>query len=383
MKTGKFNILYDAGHGSSGKGAVSARLVQLFNVQNCSTNNYPNAGHTVRFGERKFVAKILPSPAALNIVGLGTPNLWIGPGSGFFEQQLKDELVLTGYAASNRVNIHERAVVVSDQHVKLESPGSDWSTEHLASTMSGSGAAYARKAMRQKDVRFASSVFDSGYGNTGYIKSPQDFAFGIRSALQSGQTFLHEVSQGYALSLDYGTHKMYCTFRNCTPQQACADMMILPSDVGDIYMNVRSFPIRVGNVITSGIQTGYSGDFCEDQIEITWDQLAKDAEMPDGMAEKLKLELEKTTVTKRTRRVATQSWSLLAQSAKLCGATKVVLNFPQYIHWSAHRISGGEAEFRNMHPKVRAYVDKLEEATNLKVVMICTGADHNDFVWRD
>ena len=374
MRSGKFNILYDAGHGSSAKGAASARLVDLYKVGNCSTNNYPNAGHTVQFGDRKFVSKVLPTPAGLNMVGRGTPRLWIGPGSGMFMEQFKKELAETGYAGSHDVKIHERAVIASEKHVMMEKAGSEWSTEHLASTMSGSGAAYAHKVMRRQDVELMrDSVFDT--------LKPATFAKMVQMELDSDGTFLHEVSQGYALSVDYGTHYPNCTFRNCTPQQAQADMMIKPINVGDVYMNVRSFPIRVGNVMVDGNQTGYSGDFCSDQTELTWDQIAKDAEMPDFMAAELKKN-ELTTVTKRLRRVATQSWSLLAESAKLCGATRVILNFPQYIHLSAYKARGGEAEFKQMHPKVREYVDKLEEATNLKVVMIGTSADHDDFIWR-
>lgn len=349
---------------------------EVFDITVPGTHSYIANGiishNTVKAGTNTFISKVLPTPAGLNMWGAGKPNLWLGPGSGFFIEQLKKELQETGYAGSDKVFIHERATVVTDKHVELERHGGQWSTEHLASTMSGSGAGFATKAMRGQDVQLArDTIFKT--------MSPTSFADGIRSAMNG--TFLHEVSQGYALSIDYGTHYPTCTYRNCTPQQAIADMMVLPSMVGDIYMNVRSFPIRVGNVVVDGERRGYSGDFCADQTELTWDQIAKDAEMPEQMADELR-RLELTTVTKRLRRVATQSWSLLAESARLCGATKVILNFPQYIHWSAYKVRGGEAEFRSLHPKVRAYVDRLEEVTNLKVVMLGTSADHYDYIYR-
>lgn len=352
---------------------------EVYDITVPGTHSYIANGivshNTAQFGDKKFISKFLPTPAGLNMVGRGTPKLWIGPGSGVFKDQLKKELAETGYAGSSRLHIHERAVIVSEKHVEMERAGSDWSTEHLASTMSGSGAAYAHKVMRRKDVElFKDSEFKA--------LKPATFAYMVDSELNAGSTFLHEVSQGYALSVDYGTHYPSCTFRNCTPQQAQADMLIKPSQVGDVYMNVRSFPIRVGNVVVDGNQTGYSGDFCSDQTELTWEQIAKDAEMPDYMAAELRKN-ELTTVTKRLRRVATQSWSLLAESARLCGATKVILNFPQYIHWSAYKVRGGETEYRQMHAKVREYVDNLEEATNLKVVMIGTSADHDDYIWRE
>jgi len=72
---------------------------------------------------------------------------------------------------------------------------------------------------------------------------------------------------------------------------------------------------------------------------------------------------------------------LLAYSAKYCGATKLVLNFPQYIHWSAHKVRGGAEARAKLHPDVRAYVDKMEEVTGLPVVLIGTGAEHNDYIY--
>jgi adenylosuccinate synthase len=376
MQLGKFNTVVDAAHGSSAKGAVSTRLVEIFKVPNVSTCNYMNAGHTTVFNGQKFVAKCLPTPASLNMVGRGRPTLWIGPGSGFFPEQLDKEMYQTNYLWTQPgLMIHERAIICSDRHVYMEQPGGLQSTEYISSTMSGSGAAFAEKAMRRPEVVLA---------NTNYpTLVPVDFINSVREELKAGRAFLHEVSQGFALSINHGTHYPYCTFRDCTPQQAYADFMLLPSMIGDIYLNVRSFPIRVGsNFDASGKQVGYSGDFCDDQVETTWEQIAKDAEMPPDEAAAL-AERERTTVTKKIRRVATQSWSLLQNAAKATGATKLVLNFPQYIHWSAYRMRGGTEMLSKLHPKVRAYLDKMEDTTGLKVCMIGTSAEHDDYIWLD
>ena len=60
---------------------------------------------------------------------------------------------------------------------------------------------------------------------------------------------------------------------------------------------------------------------------MTWEEIGKNAGMPqseiDGLAE-----LERTTVTKKIRRVFSQSWELLKTSAEFCGATKIILNLP-------------------------------------------------------
>jgi adenylosuccinate synthase len=381
MIKGKVNFIVDAGHGSSAKGAASTRLAHIFNVGNASANNYPNAGHTATSNGKKFIAKALPTSAFLNMIGLAKPTLWLGPGSAFFVDQLVHEAALTGYNDGNAITIHNRAVIMSQRHVDMERPGGPLSTEYISSTMSGSGAAFAEKAMRRPAVLLAR---DAGLTNIlpgVKVLEPMEFMTNIREALRRGETFIHEVSQGFALSINYGTHYPHSTFRDCTIQQAMADLMLLPEHVGDIYLNVRSFPIRVGNNYdSSGRQVGYSGDFCDDQVEITWEQIAKDAEMPPEEAAML-AERERTTVTKKIRRVATQSWKLLKYAAIASGATKLILNFPQYIHWSAYKVRGGRNEFNKLHPKVRAYVDKMEETTNLPVVMIGTSAEHDDYIW--
>lgn len=377
MQPNKFNTVVDSAWGSSGKGAASARLADIYNVQNLSTNNYPNSGHSVVYDNDTIVFKALPSGAALKPFKNKSPTLWIGPASGFELDQIGKEISRTQTNGKNLI-IHERAVIVTQDHKDAEAPGGNKSTLHISSTMSGSGAAFTDKAMRRNGITLAKDADMYGQDFTPNILSAYDFWKAIQASLKCG-TFLHEVSQGFALSLNYGTHYPFCTFRDSTPQQAYADMGILPSQIGDVYLNVRSFPIRVGNNYdASGNQIGYSGDVMDDQKELTWEQVASDAGFPEAEA-KILAEKERTTVTKKIRRVFTQSWKLLEYSAKFCGATKLVLNFPQYIDWNTHGMKGDKLSI--LPPKVQAFCHKMEDTTNLPVVMVGTGADHNDYVY--
>src|ERR1700735_4403417 len=45
MQTGKFNIIIDSSHGSSGKGKSSTWLADYNNITHVSSSNFPNAGH--------------------------------------------------------------------------------------------------------------------------------------------------------------------------------------------------------------------------------------------------------------------------------------------------------------------------------------------------
>jgi len=376
MSQGKFICVVDGGHGSSGKGAVSTRLIDILGAKNASSMNYDNAGHTAIVDGVKFIAHALPTSAILKKVRKYPLNLWIGPNSGLVLDRLKSEMDASGYEENgDDLLIHARAGITEQRHVDMERPGGAWSTEWLSSTMSGSGATFADKAMRSQAFKSAQDVFTN-------TLQPMDFVSLVRSEMDNGEDFVHEVSQGFALSLDYGTTWKQSTFRNCTPQQAYADMGITKDYIGDVYLNLRSFPIRVGSNFRDGAQTGYAGDFMPDQIELTWEQVAEQAEMPEGEAEKLRAR-EFTTCTKKLRRVATFSDQLLEDAAYFTGATKLVLNFPQYIHWSAFKVRGGHTALHTLHPKVRAFVDNLEDVAMLPVSMICTGPDHDDFIYLD
>lgn len=373
MEKGKFNTVVDSAWGSSGKGAASTRLADIHGVKHLSSCNFPNAGHTVIIDEKKFIFKVLPSGAALLPTRKKNVELWVGPNSGFKLEQFQAEVEWTGFQVGTNLHVHDRAVLVTDDHVAQESPGGTQSTLHISSTMSGSGAAFTAKAMRKKELETAKHA---GIGIDNW-----KFYQGLQDGMARGETALHEVSQGFALSINHGTHYPQCTFRDSTPQQAYADFGITKSAIGDVYLNVRSFPIRVGNNYdANGVQIGYSGDGMSDGKELSWEQVAKLAGMPDDEAQAL-AERERTTVTKKIRRVFEPSWELLSFSARFCGATKLVLNFPQYIHWSAHKVRGGNKEFLKMHPSVLEYVEKMQDVTNLPVVLIGTGADHDDYVY--
>jgi len=372
MQKGRFNTIVDSAWGSSGKGAASTRLIDIFKVEHASSGNYPNAGHTAIVKGEKFVAKVLPTSAILRKTTGQNVNLWLGPASGFTLDQLAKELHLVEYA-TNELKVHARAMVVEQRHIDQESPGGVLSTEHVSSTMSGSGSAFADKVMRGKDVKLAKNVGVSTI-------EPAMFYRMVREKLMARETFMHEVSQGFALSINYGTHYPYCTFRDCTPQQAYADFGLLPNHVGDVYLNIRSFPIRVGNNFRDGKQTGYSGDVMSDQKEITWEQVAAESEMPADVAAQL-AEAERTTVTKKIRRVFTFSDALLRESVEFTGANKIVLNFPQYIHWSAYKLRGGPEMRSKLHPKIQAFLDRVETVSGRPVTLIGTGPDHDDYIY--
>ena len=389
MQTGKFNILLDAYWGSSAKGKVSTWLADHFGIIHVSSANQPNAGHTAVFEDgTKFVAKAIPTAAILKkTYGMGM-QCFISPGSGFGWNRLIQEWQECDQPT---IYIHSRASIVTPEHAKREREGSD-STKHIASTMQGSGAAIADKVLRKPDVLLAgtndfegivdafeeSEEFKQQVIDKIHIIDGMEFRNLTHTLLEHGNTFLHEGSQGYALSIDHGSHFPMCTSRNCSVQAAIDFMAIPPQLVGDVYLNLRSYPIRVGNVVENGVQLGYSGDFYLDCKEMTWEEVAQESGMPPEEAVNL-AERERTTVTKRVRRPTNFSFIGLKDAVRTNGATKLILNFMQYINWSDNKLR----DFNKLSKKSRDFIDKIEQAVDLPIVLIGTGPLHTDVIARE
>lgn len=410
MVPGKMNFLLDQAWGSSGKGKTSAWLADKHSVTAVSSSNFPNAGHTARFSDgTKFVAKAIPTAAILKRARGMDMECFISPGSGFSWRQLFTEWMECGRP---RIRIHERASLVTEEHRRREQSGLE-STKHVASTMQGSAAAIVDKVLRKqgcllagntdvaqafKDLTFDKEFYDHVVFSTveasaaagsardaeedlGRVElvRPDEFRSLTWAMISAGQTWLHEGSQGYALSIDHGSHYPHCTSRNCTLQASMDHMAVPPSLVGDVYLNLRSMPIRVGNVVEDGQEVGFSGDFYPDCEELSWAEVAKRAGMPPDEAAAL-AERERTTVTKRIRRVCTFSWIGLKDAVRANGATKLVVNFAQYLNWKDAGLRGGKEAFQKLSKESRDFVSRVEETSGVPVVLIGTGADHEDMV---
>lgn len=362
MQPGKVNVIVDAFWGSSGKGKFAAWLSEQFNVTIASSSNAPNAGHTVVIDGERRVLKCLP--AACLVPNCQTAFL---TGASVFDPvQLHKEMAWT----TADVMIHDRAVVLTPLHKELEQ--SSDKLRSIASTLQGSAAAAIDKLLRKEDA-VVSSI--AGLLDCSVVPGDECRAL-LRNRLAWGEYFLHEVSQGYALSIDHGSHYPQCTSRNCTTARGLDDLGVDPRALGDVYLNLRPYPIRVGNLEENGKRVGFSGDFYSDCSETSWERVGQDAGMPNDEIQKL-YQNELTTVTKRLRRVCTFSMLGFMDAVRTNGANKLLLNFAQYLDWS---IAGahGTINRNDLPARTRVFVAKLEDFSGLPVVAVGTGADHKD-----
>ena len=369
MRTGRFNIVTDGQWGSTGKGAVTTALAYKYRPAFLSTTNMANAGHTAVYkDDSKFIAKALPSASALNSWTSNSddpyePIVVVGSTAAFNLEQLLQEIEFCKLG-SDQVLIHSRAGVITNEQKEQENSTST-GTKHIASTMQGCGAFLADKIMRRPNLKLARDYKELDQ----YIsKEPNQYnetlPVYLSQAMNNGSTILHEGSQGFSLDINHGSHYPYCTSRGTTAIQNAADMGINQFQIGDVYLVIRPYPIRVGNVVEEGKTLGVSGGCYKDHEEITWAQVAQAAGAPPEVTAG-----ELTTVTKRLRRVFSFSKQQLREAALVNGATRIALNFANYIDWSVY----GANRIEQLTPKVCDFISMVEDLTQVPVTFIGTG----------
>ena len=372
MQSGRFNVVTDGSWGSCGKGLVTTALAHRHRPAVISTTNMSNAGHTaVNNNGEAFVAKALPSAAILSKwCEKYNPTIIVGPSAAFDLHQILKEINICG--VDDDVYIHPRAGVILDSHKEQEA-SIETGTKHIASTMQGCGAFLADKIMRRKDLKLARDYDElKRYVNkidlAADIRFSGSFPESLYTLMKSGHTILHEGSQGFSLDINHGSHYPQCTSRGTTAMQNAADMGIGHNMIGDIYVVIRPYPIRVGNVIEDGKTIGYSGDCYDDHHETTWAEVAAAAGAPVEVTHG-----ELTTVTKRLRRVFTFSAKQLQEAVIVNGATKIALNFANYVDWSCF----GMNDYNKLPNKVRDFISYVEDIAGIPVTIIGTGPQNN------
>lgn len=300
------HVLVDGQYGSTGKGVLAAWLAD----QNMGwSNNHwagvisnagPNSGHTFYHGTEKHVLKQLPTFAVASHLLGNTIPVYLSAGAIIDPTILDAEMERYSKIP---VFVHANAAVITQEDKDSEHSGT---VAAVAGTRSGTGAAIARKVLRDPTAIFGYHFEKlNGKGRAHLLLSGRTF-----NAAQ--ERYFVEVSQGFSLGINQPFYPKV-TSRECTVAQAIADAGIPPRYVAKTYLSCRTYPIRVGNV------DGHSsGDWYPDQSETTWEELGVEPEL--------------TTVTKRVRRVATFSQDQFDDAVQANDPDFVFLNFMNYPH---------------------------------------------------
>ena len=310
-------MVIDGQWGSTGKGLIAGYLAMKKQPRAVVCNFGPNAGHTLQFKDRKpLITRMLPTSG---VMGPSVREIFIGPGAVVDIDVLVKECVDNAeLLKGKKIYIHERAVQVLQRHRDAEAEA----LVSIASTRKGTGAAIADKVMRSPDAIMrhvpgspGERVYEA-YNRAFHVVSDAHYLTLLRPHVYSGSLII-ESSQGFELGVNTGSHYPHCTSRDITPVQILSDCGITWLVDCFIVASMRTFPIRVGNEIRAGKQVGYSGDVYPDQREVTF--------------QSLNVEVEKTTVTQKPRRIFTWSGINMSRVIERIRPDAVFLNFVNYL----------------------------------------------------
>lgn len=315
MNRGKLAVLVGGQYGSEGKGAVVAHVANDYNVH--IRVGSPNAGHTIYWNGEKHVMQSIPC-------GWINPNamIIIGRGALINIKQFMKELghILRYYPDfTDRLFIDEEAGILDEKFHEAE--GGTHGEMHRRIGSTGEGVGPARVARINRDLnefrQFKHVAKELDLVNCMVKNTPKMVA----EMQDNGENILIEGTQGSGLSLLH-SHYPYCTSIDTNVAGIISEVGIAPSRVTDVIMVLRTYPIRVA---------GNSGPM---KNEITWEELSS----------RMGIDLipEKTTVTKKVRRIAEWDDDLFLQSCILNEPTQYALTFADYIDPSLYEVDDRE-----------------------------------------
>ena len=320
--------------GDEGKGKIISYLAIKDNPKIIVRGGAgPNAGHTIRDGDKVYKVRMLPS-GFLN----KNSKVMIGPGVVINPDVLNKEV--QDFDVTGRSFIDKHCGVIEETHLSRDSKGE--LKEKIGSTGSGTGPANADRAMRvlklAKDFDSLSSLI-------------VDVPLEVNSALDANENVLVEGTQGTFLSLWHGTYP-FVTSKDVTASGICADVGLGPTKVDEVIVVFKSYVTRVG---TGPLDKELS---FEDAEKKGWSEFG--------------------TVTGRQRRAADFDFDLARRAIMLNGATQISITKLDVLFADC----AGETSYDNLSVDAKAFITNIEKELNTPVTIIGTGPDVNDVVDR-
>jgi len=264
-------------------------------------------------------------------------RLLVGAGVLVDPEVFKREV--SSFGLKGRIGVDWRCGIIEKKHIE-EDKSDAYLKGKIGSTGSGCGPANAarasRKAKQAKDEKELAEFLC-------------DVPLEVNEALDQGKGVLVEGTQGFGISLLYGTYP-FVTSKDTTASQMATDVGIGPTRVDEVIVVFKSFPTRVGE-----------GPF--------------ETQMKEEKANALHI-VEYGTVTGRKRRIGEWDAKMAAYSAMINGATMVALSGVDRLDPSCR----GVKEYKELSKEVKDFVAKVEHDTRVPVKLISTGPELSEIV---
>ena len=335
--------------GSEGKGQVAAYLASEYD---CLVRvGGPNAGHKVFNQPEPDVFHIIPSGSNKN----RDAKIVIGAGAVIRESQILSEIRKFNIEAE-RLIIDENATIITDDDIVAEEE-----LDKIGSTKQGVGAATAQNLFIHR--LNANDNFKAKNCNS--LKQYIGSAHQVYERMNlKNKKILLEGTQGTFLSLHHGFYP-YVTSRETTVGGCISEAGIGINKVRKIVMVVRRYPIRVQNPVG-----GTSGDF--HSTEISLQEVSDRSGYPLKEMEKI----EKTTTTKKDRRIAEFNWGLFRKACELNTPTDIAFTFSDYINYENQKAR----RYDQLTKDTTKFIEELERCAEVPVSLIATRFSYRSII---
>lgn len=319
--------------GDEGKGKISSYLALEDEPTKVGRSGVgPNAGHTVfwkgeEYGLREISCGFVQEKA----------EILIGPGVLVNPEVVLDEIEKTGI--ENRVGIDYHCPIIEQKHIEKDR-GSEHLESEIGTTGTGCGPANSERANRSIKLAEEIDALED------YLA---DVPEKINVALKDGEKVLIEGSQGFGLSLYFGTYP-YVTSKDVTASSLAADVGVGPTNVDEVILVLKSFISRVG-----------SGPF---PTEISHEEAEE-----KGIT-------EYATVTGRRRRIGDFDFDLARRSAMINSATQLAVT-------NVDRLFDGNEGVKNyseLTQEARGFLEEVERKVDVPVSLVSTGPETEDII---
>jgi len=349
------DVIIGGQFGSEGKGQVSAFLAPEYD---CLVRvGGPNAGHKVFEEPNPVTFHLLPS----GVSRAPDAKIIIGPGAVISLEVILDEIKKFDIDPK-RLIIDELVTIISDKDRQQESE-----IDNIGSTKQGVGAATANNLFFQRLIADSNHKAKNQSQLKQYIGSAH---YEYEKLFSSNKKILLEGTQGTLLSLHHGIYP-FVTSRDTTVSGCISEAGFSPRRIRKIIMVTRTYPIRVESP-----KNGTSGPFSRtgENQELTLEEISSRSQIPLEEIERI----EKTSTTKRQRRISEFNWAIFREACELNSPTDIALTFTDYFdikNRTARRVD-------QLGEQTLKFIDEIERCSGVTVSLIATNFNHRAIIDR-
>jgi len=326
-------VILGAFWGDEGKGKIISYLALKDKLDFCVRTGSVNAAHTVWREGKRYALHMVPAAFLYKKC-----RLLVGAGANVHVAKFFEELELT--KVNDRMSIDQMASIIEEKHTIQDKNSAV--NKGIGTTGWGVGPALEERARRTAKLAKDIPELKPYLANV---------ATEINEGLDAGKKVLLEGTQGFMLSLFYGTYP-YVTGRDTGAAAICSEAGVGPTRVDEVLIVYKSFMTRVG----AGPMPG---------------EMTKEEAKKRGW-------FETAAGTGRDRRSAPFDFDLARRNAKINGATQAALTKLDCIYPECRSAQ----KFEELSEDAKQFVKEVEGRTGVPISLIGTGPEALDIIDR-